>query len=233
VAYAAGSAPTAATRDADLRALSSAQVADLLTLIAGVVGFAVFFVAPLQSLLGVSTTANGTAVVLTWTDLEFLVTLTLAGVLITFLELIYYRRCFHTLAPLDTRFATPSTLVLVLLVALLLITVSGIGLLYELYEAVLCAGSSGIVTPRCVDTGTLLSFAAVAGIAAIVALIGYIGLLVGVWRLGTRYGEGLFKAGAVLLIIPLLNLVGLILILIAVRSARAKLGVGSSVGAFG
>ncbi len=67
----------------------------------------------------------------------------------------------------------------------------------------------------------------------IIGLIGYIGVAIGIWRFGVRYGEGKFKAGAILIFFPLLNVVGLVLILIAARSTRAKLANGSPVPIFG
>jgi hypothetical protein len=70
-------------------------------------------------------------------------------------------------------------------------------------------------------------------VVAIVLLIGAIGLLIGIWRLGTRYQEGLLKVAAILLILPVLNIVGFVLILVASRSLRNRIGSGPPVVSFG
>jgi hypothetical protein len=62
----------------------------------------------------------------------------------------------------------------------------------------------------------------VIAVAAIALFVGYIGLLVGIWRLGTRYGEWMFKVGALFLIFPFLNVAGTIFILIAARESGGK-----------
>ncbi len=59
-------------------------------------------------------------------------------------------------------------------------------------------------------------------IAAIVLFAGYIGLLVGIWRLGSRYSEWMFKVGAIFLLIPFLNVAGAVFVLIAARESGGK-----------
>ena len=99
-------------------------------------------------------------------------------------------------------------------------------LLTQLSSAVTClnnASTNNTTAAASCITGTLAGLILIVGIAAILALVGYIGLLIGLWRLGTRYDSGLFKAGAILAIFPLLNLVGAILILVAAHTARERL----------
>jgi len=58
-------------------------------------------------------------------------------------------------------------------------------------------------------------------VGAALAIVGFFALAIGVWRLGDRFGEDLFKVGAVLLI--LVGVVGMVVILIAARSARRRI----------
>ncbi len=124
-------------------------------------------------------------------------------------------------------------LVLLIFVGIAIVLAVGVALLALVFQAITCAGAGNPVTSACLNLGTFLDLILLLGVAAILALIGYIGLLIGIWRLGTRYGESLFKVGAVLLIIPLLSVIGVILILVAARSSRAKLEAMASPTTFG
>lgn len=48
--------------------------------------------------------------------------------------------------------------------------------------------------------------------------------MLGLWRVGSRYRDDTFKAAAILLIIPLLQIVRYVLILIGSESAKNKIG---------
>lgn len=224
--YPGAAVTTPANPEADRKALSSVSQGALVTLAGFAIGFVLLLVTPVSGLVGTSTAATGVSVTIPTSYLYSIIAASAVGLVITLVGLFLYRRGFQTLAAHDSRFSTPTTLVLVLLVALPILEISVIALLYLLAQALVCSGSSGAVTPACLNSGTLLAVFGLAGVAGIADLIGYIGLLVGIWRLGTRYAEGMFKAGAILLLIPLLNIVGLTLIVVAARSARQKLGRG-------
>ncbi len=130
---------------------------------------------------------------------------------------------FRNLAPQDRRFSTPAKLALLLLVAIAVVLAALIPLLAALNTLETCvssAGTNSTAAAACISGGSLLAVLGVVLVAGIVALVGYIGLLIGVWRLGSRYQSPYFKAGAILLIFPILNIVGGVLILLAARSAR-------------
>ena len=212
---------SALDRNRDVTALSKVSLAAILGLVGAVLSFVDLFGSPLTSLSG--STANGFAsFAFPLGALLFIGAVAGIGLVFAFLELFLYRQAFRTLAPIDPRFSTPSSLVLAAIVGLAIVVLAGIGLFVVFYQAILCAGSGGMITTACLAAGTVLGLVGVLLVAAIIVLVGYIGLLVGIWRLGTRYNEGLFKVGAILLIIPILNLVGVILILVAARSARDK-----------
>ncbi len=220
---------TVASRGGDRLALSNVALAAILGLVGVVLSYIELFVTPITaSFTGATTTSSGGSFSLDLTALYTLVALAGAGVVLTLLELWLYRQAFRTLSHDDPTFRTPANLTLLALVALLVIVVVAVALLAVIYQAVVCAGPGNTVYASCINEGAVLGLVLLLGAVAIVFLVGYIGLLIGVWRLGTRYGETMFKVGAVLLIIPLLNVVALILILLAARSARERLRAGSS-----
>ena len=156
------------------------------------------------------------------TGLLLYVALGATGFILTLLELRLYRRAFRTLAPYDPRFSTPADLALTALVALgITILVFG-AMMAVISQASLCATFGNPVTSTCINWGEVAGLAVTLLIVSVVYLIGYIGLLVGVWRLGIRYGEESFRLGAVLLIIPVLNVVGALLVLVTAQSAGGK-----------
>lgn len=199
------------------------MTASLIALIGIVVGYVALFTTNVSLFTGVTTNNGGSSFVLQQSGLYFLIVASGLSLVFTLLELIFYRSAFRTLTPVDPQFKTPSTLVLVLLIMLVLIFVLAIGIFLELASAITCAGAGNPLSSNCLNFNTVLGLAGGLGIAGIVALIGYIGLVLGIWRLGTRYGEAMFKIGAILSVIPLLNIVGVILIFVAARSGRAKL----------
>jgi Protein of unknown function (DUF973)/zinc-ribbon domain len=198
---------------ADDRALRNVEAAAILALVSAAVSLVVLFSGALSSSLSVGSTAHGVNV----SGLDLVVVA--AAVAVTFVEVWLYRAAFHVLTPGDSRFQTPARLALVLIVALVLVVAVYAWTIELLLSVVACAGSSTSIPPSCIP-GTLIGAALLLLGVAVVALVGYIGLLLGIWRLGTRYDDSKFKAGAILLIFPLLNLVGAVLILLAAHAAR-------------
>jgi hypothetical protein len=210
---------------ADQAALSNVSIAAMLGLIGAILSVVGIFASPASSLVGVTTTPTGTTVSLPLGALYFVAALAVGGLAFGLIELWFYRRSFVALRPIDNRFSTPASLVLAAMIGIILAVLGAIGIFVLLYQAVVCAAGNPL-TSSCINVTGILGLAGLLVVALIVALVGYIGLLIGIWRLGTRYQEGLFKAGAILLIFPVLNLVGLILILVAARSARSKVASG-------
>jgi len=214
------------SRSTDRSALSRVRLAAIIGLVGSVIAFLEVFVAPVSSFIAVSRSTSGTTLSLSGTGLFVIVTLAGFGLLFGLLELFYFRQAFRILAPQDPRFATPARLVLVAIVAFVLLFVEAVVLVSVLYRAALCAGAGNPITPVCLNGGTVLALVALLGAAGVVALIGYIGLSLGTWRLGTRFRERKFRVGAILLLIPVLNLVALVLIAIGSQSAIRALGSG-------
>ncbi len=224
--YQSRAVPSPSDREADRRALSSVNIAAILGIVSAVIGLLSLFTNQATSLLTSTSTSTGTTYAVDLTVLYYVVASAAIGFVLGVVELILYRRAFKTLDPLDSSFGTPATLVLLALISIFLLILTFAGLLGLLVQSVGCAGSSGGNAAGCVNVGAVLGLLGIIIVLAILIFVGYIGLLIGIWRLGNRYDEGLFKAGAILLIFPVLDLVGLVLILVAVRSARHKVEAG-------
>ncbi len=214
-------APSSAT---ELRALSSVSLAAILGLVGSVIGLVELFATSIVSYASVTTVGSGTTLSLNLNGLYLTFGLAGVGLLFSGLELWLYRQAFRTLAPHDARFSSPATLVLVALVALTILFLLALAILSVVYQAGVCAGAGNPIPSSCINLGGLLGLVVLILAVGIFVLVGYIGLLIGIWRLGTRYQEGLFKTGAVQLIFPLLNVIGNVLILAAANSARRTVG---------
>lgn len=214
--------PTPATRASDERALSRIEWVAILTIVVGVVGAVFELTGRVSGLVSVTRTAAGTTISLPspWIWVGYVGAEAVVGLLVILL----FRQAFRGLAPFDPRFPTPATLALVAFIGVILV-VGGAGILIAaVYEAASCAGAGHPITSSCLPFGGLGGGLALIGIGVLIALVGFIGILIGVWRLGTRHNEALFKVAAILLIFPFLDIVGSILLLIAARSTRRKLG---------
>ena len=171
-------------------------------------------------LYSVSTTSAGTTVSLPpfWSWFVYLG----ASVVIGLVTLVLLRLSFRALVPADARFSMPATLSLVALIGIVLALAGWVLLLGTVYQAVGCAGAGQPLTRSCLPLSVFIGSAALVAVGGITTLVGIIGTLIGIWRFGTRHEEPLFKAAAILLIFPIANIVGAILMLVAARSALRK-----------
>lgn len=195
----------------------------VLLIVSGIVGVVFEVGGGLTGLLSVSRTSAGTTISLPspWVWVAYL------GVLAAFdlAVLVLMRSAFRGLAPIDGRFSTPATLSTVALIGAV-IALAGAGiLLAAVYQAVSCAGAGQPLTSGCIPRGVFFGGIVLILAGALAAVIGFIGILIGVWRLGDRHGESLFKVAAILLIFPFVNIVGAILMMAAARSGHQKVGV--------
>ncbi len=212
--------PNPATRASDLAGLSRVELAAILSLVTALVGVVVDFTGGLSNLFTVTRTPTGTTISLPpegfWIGVIVVEAVLGLGVILL------YRAAFRDLARVDRRFASPASFALVAFIGVILAVTGAALTLDALYRAVQCAGAGHPLTSACLPLGSLFGGIALVVIGGIAALVGYLGILIGVWRLGTRFDEAAFKVGAILLILPLLNIVGAILILIGARAGRRK-----------
>jgi Protein of unknown function (DUF973) len=194
------------------------SVAAILTIVGTVLGLAVSAFANIGRLTSVSTGGSGVVLHLppawVWAVVfGFDAVLGLAG-------LVFLCSAFRALRPFDSRFSAPAALAVVAMVGVVLLLVGAGVLIDSLYSAAQCAGAGAPVTRACLISATFWGGLALVGVGLLLAVVGWIGVLLGLWRLGSRYNESLFKIGAVLQIIPIANVIGAILILIGARTHR-------------
>ncbi len=227
-----GTGPSPSTGDADRHALGQVRLAAVLALLGGALGIAELALNALHPFVASSTTSSGARIV-TFQSPGVWAAILVAALVVVVVELVLYRGAFRTLRTYDPRFSAPATLALLALIGIVLVFLGTALLLEEIVSFVGCVGT-GPASSSCVASSGLLGGLAVVGIGAVVALIGYLGVLVGIWRLGTRYAatgastETFFRAAAILLIIPYLSLVGAVLLLVAVRGALQQTGAAPS-----
>ncbi len=157
------------------------------------------------------------------TELYLVTALGALGAIFGFVGLCFYLIAFRALAPGDGRFKTPATLTLMALISVVLALGLSIALVVVLVQSISCTGAEAAISSTCLNFGALAVLFGLLLVVAIVALIGCIGLLIGIWRLGTRFDESGFHVGAILVIFPFVNVLGYVLILLAARSARHRL----------
>lgn len=200
----------------------------ILSILSGAIGAVFEAVGGIGRLYSVSTTSTGTTVSLPpfWSWFVYLG----ASVVIGLVTLVLYRMSFRALVPADARFSMPATLSVVALIGTVIALAGGVLLMETVYQAVGCAGAGQPLTRSCLPLSAFVGTAALVAIGGITALVGVIGILIGVWRLGTRHDEPLFKAAAILLIFPFADIVGAVLMLVAARSALQKVDVMTAGG---
>ena len=119
------------------------------------------------------------------------------------------RSVFRILSQTDIRFHTPASLVTVLIIGLVII--------FPAIIIIIAAGST--VSTIALSTGLLLAIGFMTIIALILLLLGIIGLLIGLWRIGTKYNDSMYKIAALFYLIPFLGIVSSILIYATSSSA--------------
>ena len=127
----------------------------------------------------------------------------------------------------DPTFSLPSKLILLLVAGVVLAGIGAVPLFYNLPNIIASAPSQTGATPSSAfmsSFGTTFAYIGVVALGGLLALIGAVGgLVLGVWKLGTRYDETLFKIGAILFIIPVANVLAPILVLLAAIQVRGRL----------
>jgi len=209
------------------RALRDLTLAVIIGLAGAITEDVIDLLSNVQSLVTATTTPNG-AVVRLPSPWLWVVGLTAGGAL-ALAEVLLVRRSFGSLRPVDARFAMPAQLSVLAAIGTL-VALAGLALLLDgIYVAVGCAGPGHPLTIACLSKTGFVEGIVVLLVGVLVALVGYISILVGIWRFGHRYNVSLFKVGVLLLIFPILNAVGAVLILVGARKAaqRVRTGMGA------
>jgi len=156
-------------------------------------------------------------------------TLASVGVVVGFVSLGILTLALRELARVDrNRFGLPSTLMVVMIVGVAIVAVSFIPFLNAILNAVAqlpASPGSGFNPAFATQFAAIflpLIFVAAGAIITIVGLIG--GMILGLWRVGTRYDQTVIKLGAIFTVIPLLNIAAPVLVLVGAHEARNRLG---------
>ena len=197
-------------RAAEGRGLRAVRIAMLLA-VAGAL------TALLEQIVGrvvpfISVTRTGSGLDYSLAHLGTLAALLAAAAALTIAEIVALRIGFASLARVLSGESTPAALAIVALVGLIMVW-GGIGLFLDaLNSALRCAAGAQPIPNSCLLTGTLYGSIALLAIGGILGLIGYIGVLIGLYRIGDAYRDSTIKVGTILLIIPYVSLAGAILI---------------------
>jgi len=170
--------------------------------------------------IGITDTTNSGYVSLLNTIL-LAVILIVIGVFIALLSFVLYTAGFAALRRADGRFRTPMILCVIGLVGLLLIGGFVIAYAAGVNSAIGCPSSD----TTCQNNATTLAHGVVAlgYVGGLLGFIGLIGLILGLYRFGSRYSNSLSKVGAILYIIPFLSIVAPILTFIGAAQVQKKL----------
>lgn len=209
----------------DGRALDRGQVAAIIGFVAGLVSPVVLLLVGPSIGSSFSLAGNGGGTVPT-PSLAFWSLVGAIGVGLAILTWLVMRSAFTLLRPGDPEFGTPSKLVavgvigLVLLAVALPVVLAGIGPLVQCVDQ--NHNQTVPMTNDCLASngGELVGGILLLFVSAIISLIGYIGLILGVWRLGTRYDVTVLHIGAIVAIF--LPFIGWLLVWIGIREARRK-----------
>jgi hypothetical protein len=236
--------PQAQSRTADVRALGDAKTGALY----GIIGLILSVIGTLVSFtygglgLGSGITCNSVTDTCTTSSngiglLGGLFAVEVIGYIIAILFIWKFRAAFQTLVPYDYRFRSPASLSILAIVGIAILII-GFGLLVGAAASILGSCGSTASYTSCDNAitsaaGLLFGGLGLIVLGGILLLIGGIMILIGIWRLGTRYNESLLKVGAILLIIPVLNIVAPFLIYFGASQAERRLGAGAAMAGVG
>lgn len=203
----------------DGEAISKIRVFGLVGIVSLVIGFvSVFGLSGMDYLTALTLRGPRPAFSLGIIGIFALTAVLLLSVALEVLSIIYGRSAFRSLSAVDSNFRTPLSLSYSLYVGFAMLIVGFTLTVVTLLER--SSGSmSGVESESMLVAGGLLVIG-----AAIALIIGEVGLLLGVWRFGTRYDEGLFKIAAVLYIIPFAAVLAPLLVYLGAGSVEKKKG---------
>jgi hypothetical protein len=161
---------------------------------------------------------SGAATVASFEDLLAVIVF---GAVLTLVSLVLYLVSFNVFRKTGPGFGAPVVLVVLGLLGLFLIVVGFALVLEDYFQAVACAASGA--SSSCLDYSQLgAAVLAVFG-GFFLAFLGWIGLVIGIYRIGKRLDSTVTKVGAILTIIPIAGLVAPILVFVGVHLGIRRL----------
>jgi hypothetical protein len=215
-------APPPIDRAAELKGVRLSRAAALTSLLGLILAWigpvAVIVVTGVEVHFGGFHVGSGAASV---SAFEGLLGVVVAGAALSLVALILYLLSFNVFRKLTPGFGGPFALLIIGLLGLFLIVIGILLVLEDFFQAAACAASGA--SSSCVDL-TQLGGAVLAIFGGLFfAFLGWIGLLIGIYRIGKRYGSTITKVGAILSIIPLVGLIAPILIFIGMQQVVHRL----------
>jgi MFS family permease len=151
------------------------------------------------------------------TVFEDLVAVLSVGFLVAIVAVVLYLLSFVAFRKVQNGFGGPMGLVVVGILGMFLIFVGFVDVLQQFLAAASCLAHN--TTSDCISVGSLYGAVLAVFFGFIFALVGWIGLILGIYRIGKRYGSAVTRVGAILMIVPIANLVAPILILVGVHAS--------------
>ncbi|MCI4372091.1 MAG: DUF973 family protein [Thermoplasmata archaeon] len=151
---------------------------------------------------------------------NILIVIVLGGLLIL-ASIVLYLISFNTFRKVSPGFGGPVTLVILGLIGVLFIVLGFALVLSDFYRAVACAAAGA--SSSCLDLAQLAGAVLTIFLGFILAVLGWIGLVLGLYRIGKRYGSTITIVGAILTIIPFAGLVAPILVIIGTHQSVHQL----------
>jgi hypothetical protein len=218
----------ASHRNTDVAALSTMTKAATFGIVDSLGGIMLLIALRLypNALSVVTSNPTGSTLDLYTDPIYLILALALVGLVLVLFELLYCRIAFRTLSTHDSRFNLPGKFVLLSLIGTGLLGLSIAAFVGLFYQAVSCAGTGNPVPANCFSATGALGILILLAISSILSVVGFIGLMVGVWRLGARFKARGFSIGAILLFFPFINLAGWTLILLSGRASRRRIETG-------
>jgi Protein of unknown function (DUF973) len=210
---------TAASPD-ELSGVSRVKWGALLGILALVLAIGGVLIVLLDVGLGVTNTSDTGYVSLLKTIL-LAVVLVVIGVLLALISFVLYTAGFAALRRADRRFRTPMVLCVIGLIGLALIGGFVVSYADGISSAIGCPSSNS----TCQNNATSIAHGAVAlgYVGGLLGFVGLIGLIIGLYRFGSRYKNSIAKVGAILYIIPFLSIVAPILVFVGAIQVQKKL----------
>jgi hypothetical protein len=135
--------------------------------------------------------------------------------------LLWFRSAFASLSRFEPRFQAPSRLIALELLGASLFLGT---MLASVVPAIVNPNCTAFApVPQCLPSPLPALFVLVLFVALGTSIAGFAGLVLGVWELGDYYRLPMFHAGAILLLIPGLNLIGGGFSIIAAQDARLRI----------
>ena len=140
------------------------------------------------------------------------------GVALIVIAIILYLASFAAFRRVQPGFTAPLVCGIIGAIGFLLILGGIASYLSQIFSAVACSQTNAPAS--CINFTSIFVALGAVLLGALLALIGWIGLIIGIYRIGKRYHSTLTKVGAILYIIPLLNIIAPILVFVGISGIR-------------